>query len=254
MKRMIVAGNWKMNTTAAEATELVVAVLAQKDLQGGMAQGVEVILCPPFTSLQQVVRATIASNLRVGAQDCHHEHHGAYTGDVSAPMIRALGCTHVILGHSERRRYHHEDDALIAQKILAALSEGLTPVVCCGETLEERESGATTSVIGRQLRTVVQHVGTERMQQCVVAYEPVWAIGTGLAATPEQAQEVHAFIAAQLREQNVRVPILYGGSVTAENAATLFACTDVHGALVGGASLKADAFAGIVATAGEQTR
>jgi len=254
MKRMIVAGNWKMHTTATEAAELALAVLAHKDLQGGMAHGVEVVLCPPFTSLESVVASSSATSVRIGAQDCHHEHHGAFTGDVSASMIRALGCTHVIVGHSERRRYHHEGDDLVARKILAALSEGLVPIVCCGETLEERKSGATTSVIGRQLRTIMNVVGAERMGQCIVAYEPVWAIGTGLAATPEQAQEVHAFIATLLNEQNVRVPILYGGSVTAENAATLFACTDVYGALVGGASLKADAFAGIVAAAGEQAQ
>ncbi|CAN5512132.1 triose-phosphate isomerase [soil metagenome] len=254
MKRMIVAGNWKMHTTTSEAATLALAVLAHKDLQGGMAQGVEVVLCPPFTSLQSVVASTATSSVRIGAQDCHHEQKGAFTGDVSASMIRAIGCSHVIVGHSERRRYHHERDELIAQKILAALSEGLVPIVCCGETLEERESGATTSVIGKQLHTLVQIVGAEQMQRCIVAYEPVWAIGTGLAATPEQAQEVHAFIATQLSEQNVTIPILYGGSVTAENAATLFACTDVYGALVGGASLKADAFAGIVAAAGEQAR
>jgi triosephosphate isomerase len=254
MKHMIVAGNWKMHTTAAEAAALAAEVVMLVGKQGGTDHTAEVVICPPFTSLAAVTAVTATTSVHVGAQDCHHEHHGAFTGDVSASMIRAVGCSHVIVGHSERRRYHHETDALIASKVLAALAEGLVPIVCVGETLDEREANITTHVITTQLETIMQIVGAERMQQCIVAYEPVWAIGTGRAATAEQAQEVHATIAALLAKADVHVPILYGGSVTAENAATLFASADVHGALVGGASLKADAFAAIVAAAGAQMR
>lgn len=250
MKQMIVAGNWKMHTTASTAAELAGSIAHHAGVQGGMEKGVSVILCPPFLSMHTVCSVVASSHITVGAQDCHHEPQGAFTGDVSAAMVRDMGCTSVIVGHSERRRYHHETDELIAAKVLAARAADLVPIICVGETLEERQRGVQTDVIRRQLSTILEIAGVTSVQAAIIAYEPVWAIGTGLAATPEQAQEVHAMIDTLLREHGVEIPILYGGSVTAENAATLFACPDIHGALVGGASLKPGSFADIVAEAG----
>jgi len=252
MNRMIVAGNWKMHTTAPEASALCGSICDHQMVKDGMGQGVEVVLCPPFTSIAHVVERSTGSGIHIGAQDCHQESHGAYTGDISAPMIKASGCSYVIIGHSERRQYHLETDELIARKILAALSENLVPLFCVGETLAERESEATASVITRQVQSVQQIIGSTSLQQCVIAYEPVWAIGTGRAASPDQAQEVHTMIASLLQTYDVRIPILYGGSVNADNAASLFARDHISGALVGGASLKVEAFAAIIAAAGDQ--
>ncbi len=247
MRTPIVAGNWKMNGTVAEAVALAVAI--RRRIAGECR--VEIVLCPPFTSLAAVAERVSGSALSLGAQDVHREPAGAYTGEISAGMLRDLSCRYVIVGHSERRTYFGETDQDVNRKAHALLSAGLRPIVCVGETLEQREGGRTEEVLTRQLEGSLAGIG-ERLPETVVAYEPVWAIGTGRTATAEQAQAAHAHLRrtiAALAGTAVaaEVRIQYGGSLKPQNAAEIFAGPDIDGGLVGGASLDADAFAGIVA-------
>jgi len=251
MRHTLIAGNWKMYKTLPEARELVTALRAGLEgLRGGDA--VEVLICPPVQLLFPMAKAVAGSRLMLGAQNAHYEPHGAFTGEVSVPMLADTGCTHVIIGHSERRRLFHEDNALLARKVRAVVAGGLTVIYCVGETLEERESDRTRQVVGRQLDEAVKpDVPADRL---VIAYEPVWAIGTGRTATPQQAQEVHAFIRERLsaaydKPAASRIRILYGGSVKPDNAAGLLSQPDIDGALVGGACLSADDFLAIISTA-----
>jgi triosephosphate isomerase len=245
MRTPLIAGNWKMYKTARQAAETLRA------LRGAVegVSGVEIVVCPPFTALAAAVEAAKGSPIAVGAQDCHWEREGAYTGEVSVAMLAELGASHVIVGHSERRQYFGETDATVDKKVAAALAEGLSAIACVGETLQEREAGQTLAVLERQMRNgLARHLGAAAL---VVAYEPVWAIGTGKTATPAQAQEVHAFLrqlAARLAGPSVadRLRLLYGGSVKPDNIAALMAERDLDGALVGGASLDPAAFAAIV--------
>lgn len=246
MRRRFVVGNLKMNLTG-EAISALVGEVARN--VGDHAEVVEptVVLCPPSPYLFMAVGASRDSQVMIGAQDCHHCSHGAYTGDVSAAMVADAGCRFVIVGHSERRRDHHEDDVQIAKKAHMATEVGLVPIVCVGETHAEYLDGAGLEVVQRQVERILAHAGSDVISSAVLAYEPVWAIGTGLAATPEYAQQMHSHIRATLRaSQCDSISILYGGSVTAENATSLFACEDVDGALVGGASLVSTSFNAIV--------
>jgi triosephosphate isomerase len=249
MRRPLVAGNWKMNGSRA----VNAALLAELELRVNADWRIDVAVFPPYVYLSDALRAVQDGPIAVGAQDVCAEAAGAYTGEVSAAMLKDVGCRAVIVGHSERRHWYHEDDALVARKFAAALASGLMPVLCLGETLDERESGKTEAVVGRQLDAVLALNGIERFVAAVVAYEPVWAIGTGRTASPDQAQAVHAFIRRRITEQNANIGgqlrILYGGSVKAGNAADLFAMPDVDGGLVGGASLSADEFYEICAAA-----
>jgi triosephosphate isomerase (TIM) len=249
-RRPLVAGNWKMHRTGPEAVELI------GQLRDGLSQGrAEVMVAPPFTALEPASRALEGSGIALGAQNVHWEAQGPFTGEISAGMLKTVGCTYVIVGHSERRQLFGETDAWVSKKARAVLHAGMRPVVCLGETLAERDGGRTLEVCSSQLHGSLAGVAVEEMAHVVLAYEPVWAIGTGRNATPGQAQEVHA----HLRETLVRlfgrpvgegVRILYGGSVKADNAIDLMGQPEVDGALVGGASLKAQEFLAIVAAAG----
>ncbi|NKE65309.1 triose-phosphate isomerase [Ramlibacter sp. RBP-2] len=245
-KKKLIAGNWKMNGSLAANDALVRAIA--KGL-GDAACQVAVCVPAPYLAQVQMLRAGCA--LELGAQDVSQHAEGAYTGEVSAAMLREFGVRFAIVGHSERRQYHGESDALVADKAKAALACGITPIVCVGETLAEREAGRTEEVVKRQLAAVI-HANGHCISEIVVAYEPVWAIGTGRTATPDQAQQVHAVLRAQLKAATPhadRVHILYGGSMNAANAASLLACADIDGGLVGGASLKAADFLQIIAAA-----
>lgn len=247
MKKRIV-GNWKMNGSLAANEALLRAMLVGL---GERAVGAEMALCAPAPYLAQLQSLLSASPLVWGAQDVSAHEQGAFTGEVSAAMLKDFGCRYAIVGHSERRQYHGESDLLVAAKAQRALAVGITPIVCVGETLAQREAGETESVVKRQLAAVI-HAVTHCISEIVVAYEPVWAIGTGKTATPEMAQAVHAVLRAQLAaatEQPKRVPILYGGSMNAANAASLLAEPDIDGGLIGGASLKATDFLQIAAAA-----
>lgn len=237
-------GNWKMHGSRASVAELLAELVSS-----GEPFPAEVVVCPAYVHLQQALAHCEFSGLAVGAQDCSHMAAGAFTGEVSAEMLVDLGCRWVILGHSERRQYHGESDNLVAAKLAAALQAGLSPVLCVGETQEQRKAGDAEHVVSRQLRGALE--GQAGLKPVVVAYEPVWAIGTGLTATPDQAQAMHAFIRAQLGEIAGADPdamrVLYGGSVKAANAAELFGQPDIDGALVGGASLDAHEFRQVVA-------
>jgi triosephosphate isomerase len=245
MRTPVIAGNWKMYKTARQAAETIRSLA---DLVKGV-QRVEVVICPPFTALAAAVEAAKGSPVAIGAQDCYWEKEGAFTGQVAVPMIADLGCSHCIVGHSERRQFFGETDATVDKKIEAVLANGLNCIACVGETLAEREAGQTFAVLERQVRNgLSRHLTSARL---VIAYEPVWAIGTGKTATPVQAQEAHAFIRqvvaeAASPEAAKAVRILYGGSVKPDNIATLMAQPDVDGGLVGGASLDAASFAKIV--------
>ena len=241
--RPLVAGNWKMNGLAASVAELeaIMAGVAEK------APAAELMICPPATLISLFAKTAAGSGIAIGAQDCHAEVSGAFTGDLSAEMLKDAGASAVIVGHSERRTLHGETDQIVADKARAALAAGLTPVVCVGESLADRDAGSTLAVIQRQLEPVLA-LGAGAVSRMVLAYEPVWAIGTGRSATPEQAQEVHGAIRAALAALGAaRVQVLYGGSVKAANAASLFAMPDIDGALVGGASLVAEEFLRIAA-------
>jgi len=245
MRRKIVAGNWKMNTNYEEASRLA------ESLRSAAADGVQVIVCPPFLWLSLVKNKLENTNIETGAQNCSDHVKGAFTGEVSAEMLASAGIGYVILGHSERRSMFGETDQLVLQKSLQALQAGLQVILCVGETLEERQAGKLHEVIAHQTLHVLKNTPESYANSIILAYEPVWAIGTGLTATPEQAQEAHAFIRTLIaeaygKETSETMPILYGGSCNATNAKTLFSCNDIDGGLIGGASLKAEDFNAII--------
>ncbi len=249
MRRPFIAGNWKMHGSRAENAELI-----ERLLLGLPAQTtVDIAVCPPHVYLWEVGRLLKSSNVALGAQSVCAESVGAFTGEVSAAMLKDVGCAYVIVGHSERRTLFREDDALVARKFLAVQSQGLIPILCVGETSEEREKAQTTQVVSRQLAAVLDVAGAGAFRQGVVAYEPVWAIGTGKNASPAQVQEVHAHIRAEVAARDANIAaglrVLYGGSVKATNAKEIFAMGDVDGGLIGGASLKADEFLKICSAA-----
>jgi triosephosphate isomerase len=248
LRRPIVAGNWKMNRSGREALALVAEL--RRELAG--FDRVEIVLCPPFTALEAVRDALAGGPLRLGAQDAHWESAGAFTGEIAAPMLRELSCRYVIVGHSERRAFFGETDEIVRRKARAVLAAGMRPIVCVGETLEQREAGQTETVVRGQVERGLADLGN--LRRVVIAYEPVWAIGTGRTAGPAQAQAVHAFLRGLLAEAHgpetaAAVRILYGGSVKPANAAELFGQPDVDGGLIGGASLEAASFAQIVRAA-----
>jgi triosephosphate isomerase (TIM) len=246
-RKLIIAGNWKMNKTVTEALALV------DDLKNGLAniKEVDIVVCPPFTALCEVAKALRDSNIRLGAQDMSEHNPGAYTGEIAAEMLKEFAVRYVILGHSERRQYHKESDELISKKARAAHVASLEPIICVGETLAEREAGQTEKILETQVHGSLTGLNKEQMTETIIAYEPVWAIGTGRTATTAQAQEAHAFIRGLLvklfdEATARRVRIQYGGSVKPSNARELMSQPDVDGALVGGASLEARSFAEIV--------
>ncbi|WP_261842507.1 triose-phosphate isomerase [Aliamphritea ceti] len=242
MRKTIVAGNWKMNGTREANRELLSQLVAGVEI----AHGVEVLVCPPAVYLDQATELVKGSAIKVGAQNVSDQPKGAFTGETALSMLQDLGCEYVLLGHSERRTLFAETDMQVAEKFAAALAADIVPVLCVGETLEQREASETLPVVAAQIAAVSDRVGIAAMAQTVIAYEPVWAIGTGLTATPQQAQEVHAAIRAQLKKLDAdvadSVSILYGGSMNASNAAELLSEQDIDGGLVGGASLKAEDF------------
>ena len=248
MRTKIVVGNWKMHGSRADNTALIEAIVATVT-----GDRVVCIICPPFVYLHDAWRSLRGGAVALGAQDVCAEAVGAYTGEVSAAMLKDVGCEYVLVGHSERRTLYGDSNALVARKFAAALSRAVIPILCVGEQLAEREAGSTNAVVGAQLDAVLQLSGVQALSGAVVAYEPVWAIGTGRTATPEQAQEVHAFIRQRVSKEDAKIAaglrILYGGSVKAGNARDIFTQPDVDGGLIGGASLKAEEFAAIVAAA-----
>ncbi|MGB0360684.1 MAG: triose-phosphate isomerase [Endozoicomonas sp.] len=249
MRQPLVAGNWKMNGSSESIRELIDGILS------GLETKAEVLVFPPYVYIQQVRDLLSGSPVKYGMQNISDQLSGAYTGEVSPLMAKDLGCKYILIGHSERRSIYGETDAIVAAKFCTLVDSGLVPVLCIGETLEERESGATMKVVAEQINTVLCAAGTKRLTNYIIAYEPVWAIGTGLTASPEQAQEVHAEIRAQLAENDQsmadRTRILYGGSMKPDNAVELMAQTDVDGGLIGGASLVASDFKAICHAAGQ---
>ena len=251
MRRKVIAGNWKMNNNLSESQNLItklISGLSNEKLNS------DVIICPPFTSLSEASSLVKNTVIKLGAQNMYFEENGAFTGEISAEMLKSVGCEFVILGHSERRTIFNEPDQLINKKIKKALQSGLKPIFCVGETLEERESGITEQVIKRQVTEGLKEISANEMDKIIIAYEPVWAIGTGKTATPQQAEEVHAFIRnliLNLYSSSIaeNIVIQYGGSVKPDNAAELLSQKDIDGALVGGACLKADSFISIVKSA-----
>ena len=252
MRRPMVAGNWKMHGTRATNKSLL------NELQQRISEdwAIDIAVFPPFVYISEVLRIVEGEAIAVGAQNVSAEAPGAFTGEVAAAMLKDLGCTHVIVGHSERRRLYGEDDGVVARKFAAVLAAKMTPVLCVGETLEERDANQTQAVVARQLEAVLRMSGVASLAKAIVAYEPVWAIGTGRNATPDQAQAVHAYLRGLISAQDATIGgqlrILYGGSVKAANAAELFAQADVDGGLIGGASLSADEFERICAAAAAQ--
>ena len=244
MRKWIVAGNWKMHNTIAESIVLAKAI---KDGAADFKDGA-IVLAPPFTAIFSVGEIIKGSNISLAAQNMYNEDKGAFTGEISPLMLKDAGCSYVIIGHSERRKYFHEQDNHVNLKVKKALTTGLSPIMCVGETDEEREKGVTEDIVGRQIKKGLE--GVEKIENAVIAYEPVWAIGTGKVATSAQAQEVHVFIRGILKNiygnKADDVRILYGGSVTKDNVGDLIAMADIDGALVGGASLKADGFLSII--------
>jgi len=249
MRRTLIAGNWKMNGSQSS-----IATLLQGIVEGsGRINAADLAVCPPAIYLSQVATALQGSTVAWGSQDVSEHAAGAYTGEIAVAMLQDLGCRYAIVGHSERRTLHGEDDATVARKAAAAIAGGITPIICIGETLSEREGNVTEQVCGRQMAAVIEQIGAAGLAKSVVAYEPVWAIGTGRTATPEQAQAVHAFVREQVRQHDAAVAdqlqILYGGSMKPDNAAELLAQSDIDGGLIGGASLQADQFLAIAAAA-----
>ncbi len=240
-RRRLVVGNWKMNGTREENSRLLRGILADWPT----LRSVDAAICPPFVYLDQVAQVLSNSKLYWGGQSVNPNAPGAYTGEVSAQMLRDQGCRYVIVGHNERRRLQHESDDYVARQFLAAQAEGLTPILCVGESSEQRKEGQALTTIGRQLQAVLDVAGLEAFSKGIVAYEGMWAVGTGVTATPEEAAQVHAFIRDQFADLGHSLVILYGGSVKPENAAELFAKRDIDGALLGGASLKAQDFIAI---------
>jgi triosephosphate isomerase len=252
IRKKLIAGNWKMNKVSADGAALAREISAA----AGTYSTVDIVVCPPFTALESVAAAIDGSLVKLGAQNMHFEPSGAFTGEVSAPMLRALFATHVILGHSERRTLFGETDELVNKKVLAALKHQLRPILCVGESLAEREAGSTLKVVQAQTERSLEGVGKEQASSLVIAYEPVWAIGTGKVATSEQAQEVHAFIRELLTKlfgepAAQRIRILYGGSMKPSNAPELLAQRDIDGGLIGGASLEARSFVELVKAAAD---
>ncbi len=245
MRQMLVAGNWKMNGTLESVTTLVEGIKAGLD----SVTKTEVAVCPPFVYLETVNRLISGTSIALGAQNVAKEDPGAFTGEIAAPMLKDFGCKYVIVGHSERRTLYGETDSLVADKYARVLNEWLTPILCVGELLEEREAGKKEEVVARQLDAVIDRVGIAGIGKGVIAYEPVWAIGTGKTASPEEAQEAHAFIRGRLASHDKAVAeatrILYGGSVNAGNIEGLAAMADIDGGLIGGASLQAENFLAI---------
>jgi triosephosphate isomerase len=245
MRQPLVAGNWKMNGSKAQAVELLAGIKAGI----GEVEKTAVAVCPPFPYLAVVEQTLAGTPILYGSQDVSDEASGAFTGQVSAEMLKDFGCTYAIIGHSERRMYNAESDELIGRKYAQAIAAGLTPILCVGETLEQREQGKTEEIVARHLDGVLKINGVDALAKGVIAYEPVWAIGTGVTATPEQAQEVHAFLRGRIAEQNAKVAeqvqILYGGSMKPGNAEELIGQPDIDGGLIGGASLKATDFLAI---------
>ena len=246
-RKLIIAGNWKMNKTVAEARDLVQGL--KRELSS--IKEIDIVVCPPFTALSEVHKAVLDSNIRLGAQNMSEHAPGAYTGEIAAVMLKEFSVRYVILGHSERRQYQKESDELISKKAVAAHAASLKPIVCIGETLAEREAGQTENILQRQIRGSLAGLSKEQMAETILAYEPVWAIGTGKTATAAQAQEAHAFIRSELAKMfdeavARKVRIQYGGSVKPANARELMSLPDVDGALVGGASLEVRSFADIV--------
>ena len=250
MKKILIAGNWKMNTNPFESSKLAEYIVGGLS---GMNLNIKVLVCPPYTSLESVSRITKDTSVYMGAQNCHHEAKGAFTGEISLPMIKYLGSRYIILGHSERRTLFAETDEMVNMKTQAVLDRDLKPIVCIGETIDERQAGETFNVLGRQLKEGLKDIPQEKAENIVIAYEPVWAIGTGLAATTDQVQEAHAYIRQVLKEMFANdaddMLILYGGSMNSENAESLLKLNDVNGGLIGGASLKPEAFLSIIKTA-----
>ena len=247
-RRPLIAANWKMNKTNAEAAEFCETLLASD-----VPAGADIVICPPYTALRTVVEGVSGSDVRVAAQNMHAEDAGAFTGEISAPMLLELGVSGVVLGHSERRQHFGETDAALAKKVPKALAAGMLPILCVGETEEEREAGETQRKLRQQVQADLAAVATADLAEVVIAYEPIWAIGTGKTATPDQAQDAVAFVRALVHDRGAdvasRVRILYGGSVSAANAADLLGLPDVDGALVGGASLDPGEFSAIVSAA-----
>jgi triosephosphate isomerase len=251
MRRKVIAGNWKMNNDLKETQNLITKLISGLS---GESLNCDVIVCPPFTSLSEAYSLIKDTNIKLGAQNMYFESSGAFTGEVSADMLKSVGCEYVILGHSERRTIFGESDQVINKKLKKALSSGLKPIFCVGELLEERESGITEKVINRQVIEGLNDISVEEMSKIIVAYEPVWAIGTGKTASPEQAQEVHEFIRNLIKAKysdsvSENLIIQYGGSVKPDNAKDLLSRKDIDGALVGGACLKIDSFMGIIKAA-----
>ena len=249
-RKIFIAGNWKMNKTAAETAELASALKASLAQFAGKC---EIAVCPTFTSLATAVEILKGSNVKVGAQNIHWADNGAYTGEVSGAMLKEIGVEYVIIGHSERRQYFGETDETVNQRIKAALKYGLKPIVCIGETLAERESGVTNTVLEKQIRGAFADISAADMDAITVAYEPVWAIGTGKTATPEVAQETHAFIRSVLTalygNKAQDIVVQYGGSMKPENSGALVSKQDIDGGLIGGAALKADSFTALIQNA-----
>jgi len=246
-RKLIIAGNWKMNKTVAEGLDLVQSL--KRELAN--IKEVDIVVCPPFTALSEISKELVHSNIRLGAQNMSEHNYGAYTGEIAAGMLKEFLVRYVILGHSERRQFQKETDELVAKKAIAAHAAQIKPIVCVGETLEEREAGNTEKIVERQLKGSLAGITPEQMEEMIVAYEPVWAIGTGRTATPQQAQEVHAFIRKKLTfmfSETVakRVRVQYGGSVKPQNAREIMKQADVDGALVGGASLEIRSFSDII--------
>jgi len=250
MRRPIVAGNWKMHGSRTENARLIEMLVAQYPAD----PGADCVVCPPFVYLQEVGRMLRDTPIAPGAQDVCADPQGAFTGEISAAMLKDVGCEYVMIGHTGPGLLYRESDQLVARKFAAAHAKALIPILCVGEQLADREAGRTRELVARQLDAVLELCGPDALEHGVVAYEPVWAIGTGRNATPEQAQDVHAFIRARIAARDARIAaatrVLYGGSVKAGNAAELFAMPDVDGGLIGGASLKADEFLAILAAAG----
>ena len=249
-RKIFIAGNWKMNKTAAETAELASALKASLAPFAGKC---EIAVCPTFTSLATAVEILKGSNVKVGAQNIHWADNGAYTGEISGAMLKEIGVEYVIIGHSERRQYFGETDETVNQRIKAALKYGLKPIVCIGETLAEREGGVTNTVLEKQIRGAFADISAADMDAITIAYEPVWAIGTGKTATPDVAQETHAFIRSVLTalygDKAQDIVVQYGGSMKAENSGALVSKQDIDGGLIGGAALKADSFTALIQNA-----
>jgi len=255
MRKIIIAGNWKMNSTISQTLELANGL--KRNLYD--VDTAEIVICPPFTALADASEIISESNIKLGAQNMHWEEKGAYTGEISPEMLKDLGCKYVILGHSERRQYFSETNEIVNKKLKAALKIGLSPIVCVGEKLEEKKSNKTFDIVKDHVTNSLKELSKEDLQKVVVAYEPVWAIGTGLTATPQQAQEVHSFIRKLLTEMSNQqtaqdITIQYGGSVKPDNINDLIKEKDIDGALVGGASLKVESFIQIIRKSKEIAR